>query len=514
MKPETSAVRTLRWVLIGIGLLLPMLALIPLGSLWLWQNGLLLYWAAATCATTVAAWAIQRWLLKPHVAPAASQSPPQPTDLEAGADPGWTPAELAAWRQVRDIAERQEPDAIKSREDVVALAQQTVEAVAHAMHPGKREPLLQFTAPEALALVERVSARMNTFLTENVPLGDRLTIAQLMAAWRSRGLLEVADKAYDVWRVVRMLNPASAATSEIRERLSKELMAWGKAHVLKRLVTKYVEEVGRAAIDLYGGRLQIAPGRLSDYVTSTSARDQAAEQKRVAEPLRILVAGQTSAGKSSLVNALAKEVKAAVDALPTTDRFTPYRLTREGSDAALLIDSPGITPDEKLRDALTQQAAASDLVLWVINATRADREMDRLALSALRAHFASNPQRRPPPVLLILTHVDRLRPFQEWQPPYDLGDTASVKAASIRAAIEAVAADLEFPTEAVIPASLASGLESYNIDAVWAAINERLPDAQRARLVRTLREAQGTNDWSRVWSQVKSGGRVLFDTLR
>jgi predicted GTPase len=62
----------------------------------------------------------------------------------------------------------------------------------------------------------------------------------------------------------------------------------------------------------------------------------------VAEPLRILVAGQISAGKSSLINALAQEVAAAVDALPTTPAFTAHGLKRGGFPAALLIDSPGL----------------------------------------------------------------------------------------------------------------------------------------------------------------------------
>ena len=35
-------------------------------------------------------------------------------------------------------------------------------------------------------------------------------------------------------------------------------------------------------------------------------------------------------------------------------------------------------------------------------------------------------------MLLVLTHVDALRPFNEWQPPYDLTSATSGKAQSIR----------------------------------------------------------------------------------
>ena len=119
-----------------------------------------------------------------------------------------------------------------------------------------------------------------------------------------------------------------------------------------------------------------------------------------------------------------------------------------------------------------------------------------------------------PPILLVLTHVDRLRPFQEWNPPYDLGDASSAKAASMREAVEAAARDLAIATSDVIPCCLAVTVARYNIDALWAAISERLPEAQRARLIRTLRDAEGAWDLGRVWSQVKSGGRVLVGAIK
>ena len=54
----------------------------------------------------------------------------------------------------------------------------------------------------------------------------------------------------------------------------------------------------------------------------------------------------------------------------------------------------------------------------------------------------------------------------------------------------------------VIPCCLAASVARYNVDAVWAAISERLPDAQRARLVRTLRDAE-----RRVGSRRACGAR-------
>ena len=70
-----------------------------------------------------------------------------------------------------------------------------------------------------------------------------------------------------MWRAIRFLNPATAIASEVRERLSKEMMAWGKDYLGQRLARVYVEEVGRAAIDLYGGRLRVSAERLAETVS-------------------------------------------------------------------------------------------------------------------------------------------------------------------------------------------------------------------------------------------------------
>ena len=65
---------------------------------------------------------------------------------------------------------------------------------------------------------------------------------------------------------------------------------------------------------------------------STSDSVEAAEQEagRESEPLRVLLVGQVKAGKSSLVNAMFGDLKAAVDVLPTTRGVVPLVLDRDG----------------------------------------------------------------------------------------------------------------------------------------------------------------------------------------
>ncbi|HZV20924.1 MAG TPA: hypothetical protein VE986_05190, partial [Hyphomicrobiales bacterium] len=144
---------------------------------------------------------------------------------------------------------------------------------------------------------------------------------------------------------------------------------------------------------------------------------------------------------------------------------------------------------------------------------RADRELDIRALDAMRRYFAERPNRRRPPMLLVLSHVDRLRPLQEWKPPYDLADAANPKAAAIRAAMEVIGADLGFSADDTIPACLDPKIGLYNVDAIWAEIMEKMPEAQRAQLVRILRDAGRSFDWRKLKKQALNAGRILAESV-
>jgi predicted GTPase len=498
--------QVVRSAIIALGLLLPTLTLVPLGSLWLWERGLLLYWALAACAVTLAAFGVQQWLLRPP-----PRSERRPT-AESHADPSWSPAEHAAWTRVQEIANSIQADDLSSRDQALALGQRTVEAVAHTLHPEVEEPLLRFTVPEALALIEQVSRRMRPLIADSIPLGDQLTVAQVMKLYRWRVAIDMATRAYDLWRIVRLFNPLSAATQELREQFSKKMYELGRDALARRLGRVYVREVGRAAIDLYGGRLRVTAEVLETHVSQATQEDRSEMAARRPEPLRLLVLGQTSVGKSSLVNALLRETRALVDALPATGEFTPYELTQNGLDRALLIDTPGLGAGAAL-DGILDEAMEADLVIWVCSAARADREADRNALQAFRSRFDARLDRRRPPIVPVLTHIDRLRPFKEWAPPYDLRNPATEKAQAIKSAMAVVAADLGFSPNDVIPVALGTSAAAYNVDALWARIADVLPAAEQAKLHRSRSDASRRWDWYRILRQAGNAGRVLTRTL-
>ena len=510
MTKRARSRRILQMLSLVGGLALPTLTLIPLGSFWLWQQGLLLYWAIAATVLVLIAYGVQRWVFPETTAPVQADS--STTDASEGANETWTPIEAKAWDDVLAVTRRTDPSRISSREDALALAFETIEVVARRIHPEVAEPLWQFTVPEAFAMLETVSTRLGKFTHDHVPLSDRLTVGQALALYRWRGTIEGIEKAYDFWRLVRMANPMTAVTGELRDRLTKQMVQWGRAHLQRQLAEAYVKEVGRAAIDLYGGRLSVGHDELKAHVSGASRVDMAATGAS-AEPLRIMVAGQVSAGKSSLINALGGEMQAAVDALPTTSRFMPYALTRSGLPAALLIDSPGLEPNVASIEELTQRAVTCDLILWVAAANAADRALDHRALGTLRAHFGAHSNRRQPPLLLVLTNIDRLRPFQDWSPPYDLATATSSKAQSIVGAINSAAADLGFNSDDIVAVGLTPGNPAYNIDGLWLRIVASLPEAKKAQLLRQIQDLKSDRNWSRLWSQTVNAGRVLGQTL-
>src|SRR5258705_3429192 len=281
-----------RWAMLIVALLLPAASLLPLGSLWLWQHGYILYWAVGLCLAVAAVYYLQERLIDPGVAPAvAAEVDPDPGDS------GWTPRQAQAWDDVMRLASQVAPERLTSRDALLGLGLETVEVVAKRLHPQRGDPLFEFTLPEVLAVIERASGKLRRFVVTSFPLGDRVTVAQFMWLYRWRGALDLVEKGYDLWRVVRLLHPVAAVTQELRERFTRQIYEMGREHLARRIARAFVKEVGRAAIDLYGGNLRVAPEQLNAHLTTASRQDLAAAEARALESVRILVAGQVGVGK-------------------------------------------------------------------------------------------------------------------------------------------------------------------------------------------------------------------------
>jgi uncharacterized protein len=106
-----------------------------------------------------------------------------------------------------------------------------------------------------------------------------------------------------------------------------------------------------------------------------------------------------------------------------------------------------------------------------------------------------------------------LRPFNEWEPPYDVAAPTRAKAKSIREALEAAGEELGFAASEIVPVRIDIAVAPYNVDAVWVKIIELMSEAQRARLLRTLRDIESAWNWRLLWSQAVNAGRVIGETF-
>lgn len=254
-------ISALRMTLVVAGIALPSLSLIPLGGFYLWQSGWLLWWAISALVLAATATLVLNVLLR-REATATPDGIGPPADQISISPPAaeWTALEQQAWCEVERIAAAVELDRLVDANAYGVLARTTVSAVARRLHPERRHAELEFTLPQLMAISERVSRRLGTFIARTLPFSDRITAAQFWRLYQLRTLGPVVGRAYDIWRLIRLANPATAAANEARDRLSRAMYAWGREQIARRIATAFVEEVGRAAIDLYGGRLRAARG--------------------------------------------------------------------------------------------------------------------------------------------------------------------------------------------------------------------------------------------------------------
>ncbi len=483
--------------------LLPLLLLLPLGAVWLWQQGWLTYWLIAAAVLGVATYGLTWWLGRDAEIPPATDTGPI-----AGPNPDFSPLDMAAWQSVEAVARDVAPGIVFDRQQLLETARMTIDAVARHYHPEARHPVWRFTLPELFMLTERVSARLRRVLLEEVPGSHLMRVGDAVRLWEFKPLVGRGAKVFKgvnlVWRVTRLVNPTSALLAEARERLLGAALGDAGNWIQRRGARMWVEEVGRAAIELYSGRLELdaaqleAADQLSDDIQAPAA----------VGPVRLVVAGQTNAGKSSLINTLLDTRAAGVDVLPHTAAYEAHELAREGEVEVILIDSPGLDTTADI-PALCDLAWDADALLWVTAGHRADRSLDRAALDAIRSRFASEPRRRMPPVRVLLTHIDRLSPAREWSPPYDLEAAASPKARNIADSLTAVAGDLNVAPERLLPVRLQPDTTRYNTELIWPAIAEDLDDAHRARLLRLALQADRKR-WRKLLEQAGAAGRTLW----
>ncbi len=489
-------------------ILLPWLALLPLGFLWLWQNSAAIWWFLGAALLGVAALALRLSIAKTTKDEAEAMA-----ERASPASPEWGLREKEAWRLVEQIGRETEPLSLTEAEPIKRVVERTVDAVAEHFHPGASHARLRISLPEGLLLAERLSRDLRRAVLAQVPGARDMRLSD--AAWAkkiydrygttAKRILSRGDRAR---RLVRFIgNPKGALLSEATTLLLGQVYGFLSRRVRAELTSLLIRETGRAAIDLYSGRL-----RLADNEIQTAARaENGAAEEDLAGPVRILLAGQVNAGKSALLNAMAEQVQRTVGVTPTRDGPAELTLKLAGRPEVVLIDTLGIGSEPAALRTLADQTTRADLILWVVSATQPARAPDVQALKEMRNAHETDPDRRMPPILVVVTHIDELTPALEWAPPYDLVQADRPKAGRIRDAIEHVGDVLGIDHDRIVPVCVRNVDTAYNLDLLWNLVAANLDEARFAKLDRLRQNAQGFSA-ALFLSQMAAGGRWLANS--
>ena len=490
----------LRWRHAGLaGLLLAPFAVASLlGFLWLHERGWLIGFAAGCAAIGVALWTGRRLLS--HLAARGGAAEPATALPPPEADPDWNAAEAAAFATVR-AAIHDRLTAPLPWQDMWPEALRVVEETAAALSDGRRG-MLDFTLPEALLLIDRVALRYRAFLHRNVPFADQLSLRTGWWLWQRRRIAgRAARGGWLAWRGLRLaINPPvavlreveRAATAGLQDRLTDAVMRDAQAILL--------EEVAHAAVELYSGRLRFSEAELLETALPADAADRASGPVADA-PVRIVLGGQLSAGKTTLVNALIGGLPAGeTDVAPSTDGPAVHRVEIDGV-ACHLVDLPGLDGSAEGAETVLREAQQADAVLWVIRADRPGREPDRAALRALNDWFTARPERRPPPVVVAVNAADRLLPGWPW-PEHRMPEAEVDR---LGAAMAAIGADLD----GRVPVPLSAIEPAWNLAALTDALAEVLPEALMVQRNRRRLAAGAAAGGLRLVDNLGRAGRGL-----
>jgi uncharacterized protein len=509
MKPANRLPPYWREALLVLLVALPWLSLLVLGIVWLWQGGHVWIWALAAAAIGLLSWPL--WY-------SVKRRSTEEARIALGdlAQPSrqWHVTERDAWSLVLAIADETPPLNFLEIDPLLDVAQKTIAAVARRFHADAEDAWARFSLPEAMLLGERLCRDIRREALRRIPgiRGVKLS-HMLWLQTQSERYGPVAQLGwklgYGLWRAVRAaINPLQAVGQEVSGMVFDRTTGILSLRVRSYATRLLVLEIGRAAIDLYSGRLALS----EEEIRTAQQRDIAGATDDPVMPVRILLAGQVSAGKSSLLNALAQEVRGAVGPVPTTANATEFLLDQDGRPSVMLVDTAGLDGSAVVTEELLIQAERADLVLWVASAMQAARANDRSALDALRARGAAQLTRRPAPILLAFTHVDQLRPGGEWMPPYDIATPTRPKAQAIRAAMDSVARILDLPIDAIVPVAMPPGVPPYNLDALWARIALAIDEAKLVQLDR-LRFSEPAFRLRELPQQLGDAGRLIIKGL-
>ncbi len=508
--------------------LVPVLALSLCGLVFLRQHypWYVYYPPLAVCMMT-GYWLARRWTAKPAKLPTDAAPPPA----------YWTDRDRQAWQAVEAfIASRPavDVDDFGNMEKGAKEAEELALAVTRVYRPAARDPFGHLTLPELLACGELVSQDMAKLVDEYVPGSHLFSVDDLK---RVRTAVDQATVWYPrlrnaYWLAQAIVAPLQTAAQVLTTKAGfAPVFAGMQQNVLLWFQTAQTRQFGRYLIELNSGRLKVGAARYRELVklhlepptegTGTTGASRPREGTEdapgrpsrppsphgdgsPAPPVTVALVGPVKAGKSSLVNALLGEERAATDVLPLTPGATRYTLSKPGQPTLSVMDTAGFGndgPSEADVLAAAEAAGEADVLLLVVPARSAARKPESDFLDRVIAVVKAKPQLRMPPAVCVLSHVDLLTPAREWEPPYDWRLGTRPKEGSMREAVAAAAETFGDRVAEVLPVCTAAGKE-LGRDELLARISGFLGEARGVGFLRSLHAEAAADRYKRVAGQV------------
>jgi predicted GTPase len=473
------------YLFLTLMVVIPFFTLVGMGYYYLWVHGWLLPFSLGLLGLALVSMLL-RYLLMQDQAQLVEQLVDNQESIHLNPILDWSLHDTKVWKASLINIKRLELSNVGWENLPDAMLNQLA-FVADNYHQNTSNAKYAFTVPEMLLMLEVFSRKYRGHVLENFPLSQNIKVSTMI------GISETSSKFYRVYKKYSLFLDTlrgilSAGSSVPGQIASKFGAAFGKNltdHMQKNLKQLLFEEVSQVAIELYSGRLKLSDDEISLYRQSLPSVEEAAIR-----PLSVMVVGQVNAGKSSLINILKEQSVTEVDVLPSTTGFHHYNLSISKDLTITLMDSPGLDGNNRVARSLLEEATKTDLLIWVSQANQPAKSLDKKLLDEWDHYFNKNLRRKKPPVLLVTTHNDMLKPKGSWHPPYDLNDMDDKKAQSIVTASRYTRETLGLADDApVVPIALKPGEVPYNIDTLRDILLSLSREARSAQLNRERLDA-------------------------
>ena len=516
-----------RIVLLSL-LALPVIACVVVGSVAVWKAGWLTWLAWMIPAFWTMSWLVAKlWKV------------PDSSDLTILKPLHWTPRDAEALEIVRRFqlqVDHLSPEQLTQPQFYLSQAQSLAMQIAKHYHPQAAEPADMLTVPEVIAATRLVVDDLEQIFLASVPFSRMVTIGQWKKLADAPKWIQTATQAY--WATSILVNPLNVLRYGVARVTNDRVSAGLQTEFLANLYLRFIRQTGFYLIEMNSGRLRggadFYRAAFESESQSRKGPDSSSEKSPnlpaiPTRPIHVALLGQTSAGKSSLINALLGATSARIDALPCTNQIQRYELRlnpshgnqanrsqreyptdaqpvmRDEPSLVTLLDTPGYGQAGASQRQLSEIQTAleiADLILLVIDAHSPARDADRRTLEQLMSYYSSKLHLQPPPVIAVLTHVDLLSPVMHWSPhngpSLDWQSGKSAKEQSIAGAVQYAREIFGGTIVDVVPICTDSSAERR-----WGIAENLLPS-----LVSHLDQAQAVSLLS-TFESILNRGRIV-----